>query len=93
MRSPHSPIGVRRAQGVWSRPTGVAPSARRASAKLAVVKRWIRHRFGEPPFVDLGLPGGEFVDRGLENLAYGRTTRESLGVSRAPRDSAGRAFP
>lgn len=61
----------------------MTPVARRAAAKLAVVKRWIRHRFGAPSFAALGLPGGEFVDRGLEDLAYGRTTRESLGVSLA----------
>lgn len=57
--------------------------ARRAVARRAATTRWIRHRFGEPTFERLGLPGGALVDRGLSDLAYGRPTRESLAVSLA----------
>jgi hypothetical protein len=34
-------------------------------------------------FADLSLPGAEIVDRGLDDLAAERTTRESLLVSLA----------
>lgn len=48
--------------------------------------RWIRERFGSSSFESLGLPGGEMVDRGLDHLAAGCVTPESLAVSiAAPR--------
>jgi hypothetical protein len=47
------------------------------------MKRWIRHRFGETSFERLGLPAGDTVDAGLEDLASGRVTPESLAVSLA----------
>lgn len=59
------------------------PTERTAIARHAAAIRWIRGRFGEPSFGRLGLPGGEEVDAGLADLAYGRTTPESLAVSLA----------
>lgn len=56
---------------------------RRAVARRAAGSRWIRERFGAPSFEELGLPGGEEVDAGLADLAYERTTPESLAVSLA----------
>jgi len=56
---------------------------RRAVARRAAGSRWIRERFGAPSFEELGLPGGEEVDAGLADLAYDRTTPESLAVSLA----------
>jgi len=56
---------------------------RRAIARRAAGSRWIRERFGAPSFEELGLPGGEEVDAGLADLAYERTTPESLAVSLA----------
>jgi hypothetical protein len=55
--------------------------ARRLVARRAAAARWITKRFGSPSFHDLGLPGGELVDRGLVDLAAGRVTDESLLVS------------
>jgi hypothetical protein len=50
---------------------------------MAVTTRWIRSRFGVARFVELALPGADVVDRGLADLAAGRTTRDSLLVSLA----------
>ncbi len=61
----------------------MSPAARTAVARRAATARWIRHRFGAASFEQLGLPGGETVDAGLRDLAYGRATRESLAVSLA----------
>lgn len=48
--------------------------------------RWLRERFGSSSFESLGLPGGDLVDSGLDDLAAGRVTPESLAVSiAAPR--------
>lgn len=64
----------------------MTPEARRAVARRAAAARWIVKRFGAKSFADLGLPGGDLVDRGLADLADGRTTEESLLVSiAAPR--------
>ena len=64
----------------------MTPDARRAVARRAAAARWIAKRFGSPSFRDLGLPGGDLVDRGLADLAAGRLTDESLLVSiAAPR--------
>jgi len=64
----------------------MTPEARRAVARRAAAARWIVKRFGAKRFADLGLPGGDLVDRGLADLADGRTTEESLLVSiAAPR--------
>lgn len=61
----------------------MSPVARSAIARRAAIARWIRHRFGAPSFAERGLPGGELVDRGLADLASGRTTVESLAISMA----------
>lgn len=61
----------------------MSPEARSAVARRAATARWIRHRFGETSFEQLGLPGGDIVDAGLADLASGRTTRQSLAVSLA----------
>jgi len=61
----------------------MSPDARTAVARRAAQARWIRHRFGDASFERLGLPGGELVDTGLADLAYGRATKESLAISLA----------
>jgi hypothetical protein len=38
----------------------------------------VRVRFGGPRFADLGLPGGDMVDRGLDDLAAALETPDSL---------------
>ena len=65
------------------RAANMSPSERSAIARRAAMTRWIRHRFGAASFAGRGLPGGELVDRGLSDLASGRTTVESLAVSLA----------
>jgi hypothetical protein len=47
----------------------------------AAAARWIAERFGSSRFQDVGLPGGELIDRGLADLAAGAVTDESLLVS------------
>ncbi|MGE3840464.1 MAG: hypothetical protein AB7I50_02635 [Vicinamibacterales bacterium] len=54
---------------------------RKVVARLAATARWVTKRFGSPSFRELGLPGGELVDRGLADLAAGQVTDESLLVS------------
>ncbi len=61
----------------------MSATERTAIARRAAAARWIRARFGAPGFERLGLPGGEEVDAGLADLAYERTTPESLAVSLA----------
>jgi hypothetical protein len=61
----------------------MSPEARRAVARKAAIRRWIRVRFGAPGFQALGLPGGEIIDAGLASLAAGDETVESLLVSLA----------
>jgi hypothetical protein len=64
----------------------MAPSARSRSARRAATLRWIRYRFGDTSFERLGLPGGDIIDSGLEDLMAGRETLASLAVSiAAPR--------
>jgi hypothetical protein len=72
--------------GGRKRAAAMAPAARRAVARRAAAARWIAKRFGAPRFQDIGLPGGDLVDRGLADLAAGLVTDESLLVSiAAPR--------
>ena len=52
-------------------------------ASRAASTRWIRKRFGAASFEALGLPGGEVVDAGLDDLAAGKATEESFAVSLA----------
>lgn len=61
----------------------MAPADRRAVARRAATVRWTRQRFGAASFDELGLPGGDLVDAGLEALALGRVTPEALAVSLA----------
>jgi anti-sigma-K factor RskA len=68
--------GLRRAERL-------PPAAREAVARRAATARWTRRRFGMSSFEALGLPGGTAVDAGLADLAWGRTTPESLVVSLA----------
>lgn len=68
------------------RAAAMSPAARRAVARRAAAARWISKRFGAPSFREIGLPGGDLVDRGLADLAAGLVTDESLLVSvAAPR--------
>jgi hypothetical protein len=57
--------------------------ARTAVARRAATARWVRRRFGASRFKALGMPGGELVDDGLSDLAYGKVTIPSLLVSLA----------
>jgi hypothetical protein len=61
----------------------MAPADRRAVARRAATARWTRERFGASSFGELGLPGGDLVDAGLDALASGRVTPEALAVSLA----------
>lgn len=69
----------------------------REAALSADLRRRILVRFGAPSFEDLGLPGGEVIDRGLIELAQGKESPESLVVSlaapRLGREGAGRFKP
>jgi hypothetical protein len=56
---------------------------RRAIARRAATTRWIRERFGNASFAELGLPGGDIIDAGLADLARGTTSTQSLAVSLA----------
>jgi hypothetical protein len=58
-------------------------AARRSIARRAALARWTRARFGAARFRDLGLPGGDVIDRGLSDLAAGRETNEALLVALA----------
>ncbi len=52
-------------------------------ARMAAIRRWIRVRFSAACFADIGLPGGEAIDKGLAALAAGEESIESLLVSLA----------
>lgn len=69
--------------GGRARAARMTPSARRAVARHAATRRWIRVRFGADRFETLGLPGGEIVDAGLAALARGEESMASLLVSLA----------
>lgn len=73
----HGRIGGR------TRAARLSARQRRAVARKAATARWIRERFGATSFGELGLPGGDLVDAGLEALAEERSSRESLLVSLA----------
>lgn len=70
-------------RGGKARARRLSAGAREAIARQGALRRWIRVRFGSPSFAALGLPGGEIVDRGLDALAGGRETLESLALSLA----------
>jgi len=70
-------------KGGRARARRLSPEARRAIARRAALRRWVRERFGASSFESLQLPGGADVDKGLDDLAAGRETPESLLVSLA----------
>jgi hypothetical protein len=70
-------------EGGRARAARMSPQARKAVAREAAIRRWVRARFGAPDFKTLRLPGGEIVDAGLSDLAAGRETLESLLLSLA----------
>ncbi len=70
-------------QGGQVRAARMGAEARRTSARRAATARWVRVRFGEASFQELGVPGGDLVDVGLADLAAGKTTLESLLLSLA----------
>jgi hypothetical protein len=61
----------------------MSAQARRTVACRAATARWIRERFGKSSFEALGLPGGDIVDIGLNDLSAGIESAESLAVSLA----------
>jgi hypothetical protein len=69
--------------GGKARAARMPPDERRAGARRAATARWIRQRFGARDFASLGLPGGALIDAGLDDLATGVTSKESLLVSLA----------
>ena len=83
------PDEVRESFREWGRTGGRAraarmtPERRREVARRAATARWIRQRFGAPSFDALGLPGGDIVDAGLDDLAAGKETPEGFAVSLA----------
>jgi hypothetical protein len=70
-------------EGGKTRAARMSSEARRATARRAASSRWIRERFGDSSLAELGLPGGDMVDRGLADLADGTISLESLVVSLA----------
>lgn len=70
-------------EGGRKRASRMSPEARRSVARKAALQRWIRVRFGASRFQDLGLPGGEVIDAGMDDLADGKESIESLLVSLA----------
>jgi hypothetical protein len=56
---------------------------RRTVARKAAIRRWTRVRFGAASLGALGLPGGALIDAGLDALAAGKDSVESLVVSLA----------
>jgi hypothetical protein len=61
----------------------LSADARKAIARQAAIRRWVRARFGDTHFAALGLPGGAMIDKGLDDLAAGRETAEALAISLA----------
>ena len=70
-------------EGGRARARRLSPDARATIARRAAIRRWARVRFGAAHFAELGLPGGALVDQGLDDLAAGEETPESLLVSLA----------
>lgn len=70
-------------KGGRTRAAQMSPEARQRVARRAALRRWTRSRFGAPSFRELGLPGGELMDAGLDALAAGEETIASLLVSLA----------
>ncbi len=71
------------ARGGRARAVQLLPAERTAIARRAALRRWTEARFGNARFAALGLPGGEAVDTGLDDLVAGKESVESLLVSLA----------
>lgn len=69
--------------GGRARAARMSSEARRTVARKAAIRRWTRVRFGSASLGALGLPGGEVIDAGLDALAAGEVSVESLVVSLA----------
>jgi len=69
--------------GGRARAARMSAEDRRTVARKAAMRRWIRVRFGAASLGALGLPGGEVIDAGLDALAAGEESIESLAVSLA----------
>lgn len=70
-------------EGGAERARRLSADTRRTIARQAAIRRWIRARFGSPHFATMNLPGGAMIDKGLDDLAAGKVTPESLVVSLA----------
>ena len=70
-------------RGGQARARSMPAAARAAVARRAALRRWIRVRFGDRELRDPGASGGALIDQGLDDLAGGRATPESLLVSLA----------
>lgn len=83
------PPGIRRRfrsygkKGGEARAKRLSPTDRSAIARRAALRRWTAVRFGNASFAALGLPGGETIDSGLDDLVSGEESIESLLVSLA----------
>ncbi len=69
--------------GGVARAAKTSPERRQAIARKAAFNRWTQARFGSTSFAAIGLPGGDLVDAGLEDLANGQVSLASLLVSLA----------
>ena len=69
--------------GGRARAARMSSEARRTVARKAAIRRWTRVRVGSPSLGALGLPGGDLIDAGLDALAAGEHSVESLLVSLA----------
>jgi hypothetical protein len=70
-------------EGGRARARSLSPGRREAAARRAALRRWALARFGDASFAALGLPGGAIIVAGLDDLASGNETVESLVVSLA----------
>ena len=79
--------------GGMARAQRLSASRRAAISRHAALRRWTRVRFGHPRFSEAGLPGGAAIDRGIDDLAAGRVSQDSLLVSLAAPRLAREAVP
>jgi hypothetical protein len=70
-------------EGGLERARRLTPAARSSIARRAAIRRWTRARFGRARYEELRLPGGAMIDKGLDDLAGGIESPESLAVSLA----------
>lgn len=78
---------VRRIFENWGREGGrrrarrMNAADRRSAARLAVLSRWKKRRFGAGSYASMALPGGELVDAGIRDLAARRKSAPALLIS------------